>query len=389
MKRLVLRPDSFLGRLVQAGRKLSRLLVIVVLLIFLVQLGSFLAAYLFPRMTAADWGTVEHGGWVKALALREEILLVAPVEGKVRFLVTGKTKVQKDQALAEVANPVLEQEMKGDWREIFRVVSERLYRLDRELALIEQDVAFVTGQIAKTTRQTEGRQNNLRELELARDRLAFARQEVIQETNSQTIPGWQDYYRLVRAEQAGIFTADTDGWEEIALSDLQKEETNPFQLRYSSSEVYSGRLVKKGDPLGKIVTGTGQILLVEPPGKGEISPLERGAVCRLRMGEEEHPLTFTGSCVIGGEELWLLEEKSFLPELLEKRIFNTYLIYRRTAGVRVPRSALHYNEETGWKVYTSSQGIKKAIPVELVDKDDRWAIVKNLNFGTSVLFRGY
>lgn len=389
MKRLVIRPGSFLGRLVQAWSKFSRLLVIVVLIIILIQFVSFLAAYVFPRMTTADWGTVEHGCWVKALALRDEILLVAPVEGKVSFLVPGGTKVQKGQALAEVISPVLEREMKGDWRQILRAVSERLYHLDRELAVIEKDITFLTGQTTKTTRDTEVVRYNLRELEQTRDRLALARQEVIHETNFRMMPGWQDCYRLVRAEEAGMFTAGVDGWEEITWDRLEAEGTNPFKLRYRSSEVNSGQLVQKGDPLGKIVTGNGQVLLVEPPGEGEISLPERGAGCRLRLGEEEHLLTFVDSRIIGEEEFWLLEEKSCLPELLAKRIFNIYLIYRRTTGVRVPRSALHYDEETGWKVYTSTQGIKKEIPVEVIDKDDRWAIVNNLNFGTSVLFRGF
>lgn len=251
MKRLVIRPGSFLGRLVQAWRKFSRLLVIAILLIIVIQLVSFLAAYVFPRMTMADWGTVEHGSWVKALALRDEILLVAPVEGKVRFLVPGGTKVQKGQALAEVVNPFLEQEMKGEWHRILQAVSERLDRLDRELAVVEKDIAFLSKQITKATRDTEVLRSNLRELEQARDRLILAREEVIQETSARMLPGWQDWYRLVRAEETGLFLTGTDGWEGTVLDRLEAEGRNPFQLRYSSLAVNSGQLVQKGESFGQ------------------------------------------------------------------------------------------------------------------------------------------
>ena len=71
MKRLVIRPNSVLGFLIRVGRRLPRILLAVIGMVLFVPLLSFFADYLFPRVTVADWGTVEHGAWVKAFALRD------------------------------------------------------------------------------------------------------------------------------------------------------------------------------------------------------------------------------------------------------------------------------------------------------------------------------
>lgn len=387
MKRLVIRPDSFLGFLAKTGRKFFRILPVLIGIVLFLQVISFISSYLFPRVTVADWGTLEHGAWVKALALRDEVLLATPVEGEFRLLVAGGTKVQKGQAVAEVVNPVLSRQIKGEWREVFRVVSERLHRLDRELKTVEKDLAFLAGQGGQGMPATEKRQVDS-EIEVTRDRLLAARQDVIRETNLQTITGWQDYYQLVRAEETGFFLTVIDGWETVTFKDLEETRKNPFKIHYNVPASF-GRSLKKGDFVGKIVSGFQQILLVEAPERKGLSPPDEGSLCWLRLREEEYPVTFTGSYELGGEEFWLFEERSMRPELLQQRIFTVHLVYCRSKGVRVPRSALHYEEETGWKVYGSLRGTKREIPVEVVDMDDRWAIVDRLAFGTPVFYRGY
>ena len=89
MKRLVIRPNSVLGFLIRVGRRLPRILLAVIGMVLFVPLLSFFADYLFPRVTVADWGTVEHGAWVKAIALRDEIPVTTPIAGEFRLLVAG------------------------------------------------------------------------------------------------------------------------------------------------------------------------------------------------------------------------------------------------------------------------------------------------------------
>ena len=62
----------------------------------------------------------------------------------------------------------------------------------------------------------------------------------------QTITGWQDYYRLVRAEEAGVFSTGIDGWEEITLKDLEATGKNPFKTRSPVTGPFS-RSLEKGD----------------------------------------------------------------------------------------------------------------------------------------------
>src|SRR5690606_29083500 len=146
---------------------------------------SFLSDYFFPRVTVADWGTLEHGAWVKALALRDERLIATPIAGEYRLLVAGGTKIQKDQAVAEVVNPVFSRQMKGEWREVLRVVSERLHHLDRELEAVEKDLAFHATQSRPGGQAGEGGPV-LPELRTIKENLLAARETVIEETNRQT-----------------------------------------------------------------------------------------------------------------------------------------------------------------------------------------------------------
>src|SRR5690606_31522964 len=193
MKRLVIRENSLLGVLIRAGRKLPRILPAVLGIIIFSPLLSFLADYLFPRVTVADWGTIEHGAWVKALALRDEVPIATPIAGEYRLLVAGGTKVQKDQAVAEVVNPVFSRQMKGEWREVFRAVSERLHRLEKELEAVEKDLAFLATQNRPGVPAGEGVLVD-QELKTIKENLLAVRQAIIEETNAQTITGWQDYY---------------------------------------------------------------------------------------------------------------------------------------------------------------------------------------------------
>jgi hypothetical protein len=384
MKRLVIRENSILGFLIRVGGKLPRILPVVILLVLFVPLVSFFSDNLFPRVTVADWGTLEHGAWVKALALRDEMFVVTPIAGEYRLLVAGGTKVQRDQAVAEVVTPVFSRQMKGEWREVLRVVSERLHHLDRELEAVEKDLAFLAVQSKPGGQAGEGGPVPP-ELRAIKETLLTARAAVIEETNRKTMTGWQDYYRLVRAEAAGVFSTGIDGWEKITLKDLEATGKSPFKLRFPAPASFD-RSLEKGECVGKIISGFQQILLVEAPKRKNLQAPEEGSRCWLRLREEEYPVVFTGSCRLGEEEFWLFAEKSMRPELLQQRIFTVHLVYSRTRGIRVPRSALHYDEESGWKVYGSLRGTKKEIAVEVKAMDDRWAIVDKLAFGTPVFY---
>jgi hypothetical protein len=264
------------------------------------------------------------------------------------------------------------------------VVSERLHNLERELETVEKDLAFLAAQSRSGIPKGE-RMPVDPELRTIKKNLLDAKLAVIEETNLQTITGWQDYYRLVRAEEAGVFSTGIDGWERITLKDLEATGKSPFRLRFPAPAP-SGRSLEKGDFVGKIISGFQQTLLVEAPKRKNLQPPEEGSRCWLRIREEEYPVTFTGFCRLGEEEFWLFEEKSMRPELLQQRTFTVHLVYSRARGIRVPRSALHYDEGTGWKVYGSLRGTKKEIPVDVKAMDDRWAIVDQLAFGTPVFY---
>ncbi|HBG16575.1 MAG TPA: hypothetical protein DDW93_07315, partial [Firmicutes bacterium] len=105
----------------------------------------------------------------------------------------------------------------------------------------------------------------------------------------------------------------------------------------------------------------------------------------LHVGGERFPLSFVATDYTNKH--WFFTENSLDPQLLNKRTFSAYLIYRRSTGFRVPSAALNYQEQTGWTVITSVKGDKYPISVEVIDKNDQWAIVKGLPIGTAVFYR--
>jgi len=378
LKRYVLRPDSFLARLIRQLHYFRFLLLpsfLLLLFLFLTQLIFLIIGYFFPQIRVVDWGTVEHGQWVKVLAVRQETVLRAPFNGELNLLVEEGTRVRAGEPLAEVINADYSRSVKKDGRLALRTIAWRLYSIDQEVLQLEKDLQYLQNQ----TYDLEGQKEQLRNIMATKSELLRTRENLIRTGNS-FLSDWTENYQLVLSETPGIFSTKLDGGEELDI--LETNKTNDlFSQVFKANEHFTEK-IKAGKPWAKIIGGYTQTLACKLPAGVNLDPPEEAI---LHVGGERFPLSFVATDYTNKH--WFFTENSLDPQLLNKRTFSAYLIYRRSTGFRVPSAALNYQEQTGWTVITSVKGDKYPISVEVIDKNDQWAIVKGLPIGTAVFYR--
>lgn len=380
MRKLVVRPGSFLDRLIKV---FPRLIPAIIIIFLLIQVVSFLARSYFPEMRVAEWGTIEHGMWVHTLLLRDETVLYPPIKGEVKILATDGSTLRAGDVVAEVVSPAFARRFSGDWRKVLRAVAGRLYKIEEELAEIEKDISVTSRSLSRlrSGKNREGTEKTLQELRTDQRRLQAFKNEVLREGEVRFGSGWQEQYRIIRAETPGTFRLRLDGKEGVGLEVLQSEE-DPF-----AGHNITRRSQNPAKPVGKLITGTKQIIVCQVPKGTELQTPDEGEGCRLRVGNREFSLTFIGVSFNEADLFWIFEEATLDPELLDKRAFKAYLVFKTSSGIRIPRSAVHDRKEGGGKVYTVSRGAKKEIEVEILDISEEWAIVRGISLGTPVYCR--
>ncbi|HBK67342.1 MAG TPA: hypothetical protein DDZ91_01750, partial [Firmicutes bacterium] len=220
MKQYVLRPDSFLARLIRQLHYFRFLLLpsfLLLLFLFLTQLIFLIIGYFFPQIRVVDWGTVEHGQWVKVLAVRQETVLRAPFNGELNLLVEEGTRVRAGEPLAEVINADYSRSVKKDGRLALRTIAWRLYSIDQEVLQLEKDLQYLQNQ----TYDLEGQKEQLRNIMATKSELLRTRENLIRTGNS-FLSDWTENYQLVLSETPGIFSTKLDGGEELDILETNK-----------------------------------------------------------------------------------------------------------------------------------------------------------------------
>ena len=199
LKRYVLRPDSLLARVIRKKHLFRPFFITTLLVLLLLLLSQLILAaigYFFPRVRVVDWGTVEHGQWVKVLVIREEQLLTAPFTAELNLLVEEGTRIRAGEALAELirldASPGLNQEQ----RLALRTLASRLNQTAQEIAELEKDLAFLENQ----AQSPSGTQEQLQQVRAARAALLRTRAHLMENANAH-FPAWTEYYQLVVADR--------------------------------------------------------------------------------------------------------------------------------------------------------------------------------------------
>lgn len=378
MKRYVLRPDSFLARLLKIlpNRRISLLSIgLLLLLLLLSQLIYAGISYLFPRVRVVDWGTIEHGQWVDVLVLRNELVLTAPFDGEARLLVEEGARVRAGEAVAELINVKVWLDLEEEQRLALRTIALRLNQIDQEVAQIDKDLAVLTAHDSSLAGiKTEARYLVTQKAEFLEQRASLLRNVEM------VLADWQSYYQLIVTDQPGIFSTKLDGGEGLDLLEHTEWKT-PFKHGFSGNRGFASKLTA-GQPWAKLIMDYTQTLVCQLPPGSDLKPPEEAV---LLVNGRRFNLSFLATDYTNRQ--WYFTENSLAPELLEKRSFPAYLIYRSATGLRVPTPALAFEKNTGWTVSTSVKGEKRPVAVEVVDMNDQWAIINGIPLGTVIYDR--
>ena len=379
LKRYVLRPDSLLARLLRKKhlfRPFCAMTLLLLLVLLLSQLILAAIGYFFPQVRVVDWGTVEHGQWVKVLAIREEHLLAAPFDAELNLLVEEGSRIRAGEVLAELIRTDVNPRLNQEQRLALRTIAGRLTQLELERVQLEKDLAYLQSQ----TDNPSGTQEQLQKVRTALAALLRTRAHLVENVDAH-FPSWTEYYQLVVADQPGIFSTRLDGGEELDVLGAYGTNGDPFTQSYKPNQNLPKK-IKAGKPWAKIIGDYHQTLICRLPVDVNLEPPEEAT---LLVSGERFPLTFIATDYTNRH--WFFTENSLSPVLLEQRIFPGYLIYKRTTGLRVPAAALNYHEQAGWTVTTSIKGTRSQLGVEVITQNDQWAIVEGLPIGTTVFYR--
>lgn len=344
-------------------------------LLLLTQLIYTGISYFFPRVSVVDWGTIEHGQWVDVLVLRTEKVLTAPFDGEACLLVEEGARVRAGEAVAELINVKVWPDLKEEARVALRTIALRLYQIDQEIAQIDKDLQL----LAVHNRNSAGEKAEEKYLTACKAELLANKARLVRNAGT-VLTDWQSNYQLVIADQPGIFSTRLDGGEGLDLLE-HAHWTPPSRSASAAHRGFSSKLTA-GKEWAKLITEYTQTLVCQLPAGVDLEPPKEAF---LLVNDRRFRLSFLATDYTNRQ--WYFTENSLDPALLEKRSFSAYLVYRSTTGLRVPASALAYEEKTGWTVTTSIKGEKRPVGVEVVDKNDQWAIVKGLPLGTAIYYR--
>jgi len=391
VKKYVIRPNSIAGYVTRLGPKLLWALLILILSF---QVFSFAVGYFLNPPQVTEWGEVEHGQWMNTYVFRDEIVVYPGLSGDTRLLTETGSRVRMGEPLAETITPTFAEQVDEEGRKTLRVIDRRLYAIEKECAQLDKDIDYHNGQLSKLGPGVarDAVCKTLEQIKEKKQKLISAKEEMIQEGRMKIAPQWQEHYQVIRAEAPGIFLAQLDGGEFTGLEALQDDEklfSGKFQRLEADGFVKTPDNPGTDKPIGKIITGAKLTLVFQVP--KEIEPLtpETGKSARVILENKEFPLTFMGTSFNQSTLFWLYEDETFSPELLKKRVFKGYLIYKSTSGIRVPLSALSYTEKDGWRLMTVTGRKEKAsVPVTVVDQNKDWAIIEGVTEGIPLSTRG-
>ncbi|HPT66784.1 MAG TPA: HlyD family efflux transporter periplasmic adaptor subunit [Bacillota bacterium] len=345
----------------------------------------------FWRTTVAQWGAVEHAVAAEVLMLRDEKVLYAPIDGKVYALVKAGSRVQRGEAFLEIIDPSVAEGLTEEQRQQLTDRSKRLARLETALAGLRWELTVSTD--LRGMLQRAQKKQDLADLdkEIARlhqelSRLNKQRSELLSSPVAGLGRTWSNKYACLTAEEAGVFWPALDGGEGLSPGLDVTPGRQDFAAQYKASSPVLDRFVQAGQPVGKIVVGWQEVVAAHVAREAAALRPEPGRSCRLRLAQgQEIAVDFLRAAATEEGEIWLFRERTLDPALLQKRKFRAMLLPKRTVGVRVPRSAL-WKKGNNYGVLVPWKNERRITPVELVDADDLWAIVRGIEPGTPVLY---
>ena len=369
-----------------------RMLVAAVVILVTTEMLLIWSQNAFLRTTVADWGSVERSFPSELLILRKEHVLVAPIDGVVYPLVNAGSRVSRGESVLEIVNSRWEQKLTPELRKDLSHFSSKIATLAYQRQGLEQEIIERRKQREYLKRQTNLEKELLQvELEIAQlsnelSRINRKREDLLNDYERMN-PDWSQNYVCLIADEPGIFWPALDGGEGLPDGTTYLPRAEDFSKNYKSSSPVLEKRVRAGQALGKVINGWEETIIAKVGAEALSFRPKEGMKCELILSDgQRSEVRFQSHVLAQKGEFWFFQDKSLVPSLLKKRKLRGYIVASRSTGIRLPRTSL-VERTDGWKTITMRRGQKKEIPVEVVDTDDTWAIVKGVSLGTLILYR--
>lgn len=191
----------------------------------------------------------------------------------------------------------------------------------------------------------------------------------------------------IPAPESGLFSASVDGWEALCYDDLRRIE--PDALKALMREERTA----PANALGKLVSGTRWYFAALTDAEAADGLRSRSSVQVVFGRYYGEQLTMKLEWISAAEDgvrTVLLSCGESMGKMLNSRLQEAELVLREESGLRVPRRALHVDEDGKTCVYvqTGLQAEKKLVTV-LEDFDDYYMVSGGaLRLGDQVIVSG-
>lgn len=371
---------------------IGRLFFRVVLFLVIIEAAWLLIANLSVKPVVAQSGVIEKGCWAEALFLRNETIVTVPSDGRVMIKTPGGTRVPRGEILATIQSKDSEDLSPGtnleagkpdQWNEIQKIT--------RENEELTADLKRMTDQMERhlANKKEIGLQKTNEELTVflkEKNRILRTTQnndDRVKQLNSgaRTFPGDGVY---ITADQAGYWFPNFDGFEEKLTPDnFKKLQPDAFRQNYPL-KTPDGILVS-GTVCGKIISPFSQIIavIVDPRQTGTLNPENS---FKVTIDNETFPVELKDKITIPNGKMILGLEDTAMKIRQPNRRTRIYLIYQRTSGITIPVQALFKKGKVAYVKVIEGVGYK-AKNIKVLASDGERAVVRGIDFGTTVLSR--
>lgn len=360
----------------------------------------------------AAWGSVQEGFDTEAVVVRDETVIVAPIEGKVRLLVAEGERVKAGTVVAEICREEARQQLEPPLAEAKEELAKfdayaraRLTELKNQVDSCRLDVENERRALdrARASRDASGEEKHKAALGRANTALAAASRRLAEEEKALKVRGQalaakvqereRSYRQAVcelRAKEPGVVSFEFDGMEN-SLTPSSAKDLTPDRVRSlvtSPVSVSDGSEVAEGEPVFRLINN--YRLLVLAVLSNEDDQVLASSRVRVAFGSASDMGLFPARVVSrgdpapSGDRTVLVEVSGFPQELCAARRIRVRFVTRTCSGLTIPRRAIVRSGE-GYLVYVPvNLGVVRK-PVEIVGGDQDTVVVRGLKEGERVL----
>lgn len=379
--------------------------VLVVLLI----VSVFIALYIFTSNSRAGLstetvmiGTAEDKTSVTGYIMRDEMVINAPEAGVISFRADEGKRVSKGSAVAVVYSGDVSDEVKNELSSIHKRINEiegssvekNLYAGDTMggTSQIENDIdmivsAVYSGNVSAVTHYKDDIIRIIRK-DTGEGAVTQTTLEKLKAQKRDLESSISGKSTVMYASRAGIMCSQIDGCEEY-FNVKNIDTITPSYLNNSPKESKSvPDKVEKDAPCLKIINNY-QWYFTAIVDEKWVEDMKVGNSVALRFTDISDDTmdgtVYSISDAENGKVAIVVESHSLFSGIYTTRIVNAEIIRKTYNGFKVSKDAVHIDEDGGYYVYVSSEGIIRRRDVNILYSDEAYVIIKEDNSASNNL----